>query len=203
MHGSEAHAAHQPGHGQEQRNGVAVPRHSAVPEHVHRVEQQHVHAATLLADEERQRDGRRHPHAAPQEQRPVRRRSDCRFLVTVHRRGVGHVGRIHRGGRCRRCRGARHVAQVQPPVHLVRLGRSAFGPEPHRRFRHHEQSAEIGHARQKHDTGYDLPVKEHGQYAFHHHAQAHGHGDQRYVQRSQVGRSYFGNVQKHARTHAC
>lgn len=53
---------------QEHGHGGAVLLHVAVTEHVHRVEQYHVHAAPLLQEQERGRDKGGLPHGARQVQ---------------------------------------------------------------------------------------------------------------------------------------
>jgi len=128
------------GQGQKRGNCDAIPLDAAVMQHVHRVEQQHVEPAALLADKEQRGEQSWLPDGRAGEQRPVRHRG-CfvRGRVSVRAAQVIVTVDRQRGDRRRRRDGHRGRFYAQPRLGRVRFPAPAVGPEPHGRFRHKEQ----------------------------------------------------------------
>jgi len=196
VHGGEAQRADDPGYGHAHGGRVAVDRRTAFADHVLRVEYQRVHAGALLAREERHRDQRRFPDGPVRVQGPVRR---CRRRVAVRADDNRPYHRRFDGG----CHPVVGALQGEPFVHRVRLVGPALGPQPHGRLRQREQRDEINSANGGQYAGRDVPLKEHGQRAFDHHAQARGHQDYRRVHRPAARRAHFRQVQEYVATYAC
>lgn len=198
--GLEHHAGHgagEPGAAQVHGRGHAVDGHAAVAHHVHRVEQQHVEAGALLADEERERGGRGLPHGRRRVLGPaahVLAASQYR----AHRRVAAGQRRDGRG-RARRRRQRRHVLvtrqlEPEPPFRFARVLVAAARPQPHRRRGHQERRAHARGARHADHRGHRAPVQHHAQRRGRHLAQAHEQREDQQVERPAARRARLGYV---------
>jgi len=138
QHGVD-HTTNDAGQGQKRGDGDTIPLDAAVVQHVHRVKQQHVEPAALLADKEQCGDQGRLPDGRAGEQCPVRDRGRfVRGRVSVRAAQVIVAVDRQRGDRRRRRDGHRGWFNVQPRLGRVRFPGPAAGPEPHGRLRHEE-----------------------------------------------------------------